>query len=350
MGAVTDAEAPPPRTNSLGVPISCAECVLPCHRPCMPSLEAMRESPHNPVVVTPDSSVKGVAYNGSHDPAQQLPINGPGIEFESDVFKGRVMVHIRNLPSTIESLFTGKKRMFQIAVQGRVKRRVRVSSLCTGIEFHATLKDNPAAEWIAQQMLRAAARVFSKTSTVDAHGDRPYFLNPVVAACQIVNVAKAGEEPDLMSAQDDCRLWSPDLADKDGNPIDSEKRREWCDNPSHLEGMYFEPDEYVYTFHIWQHLVCYGTYRATVASFVSWDLTWTLTSEPLMLMAKDKDSGDYVYSMLVWHERLLYPKEHEEREQELKVALKAAAKKAREEGGNAAGRLADGVRALMFWK
>lgn len=40
---------------------------------------------------------------------------------------------------------------------------------------------------------------------MDAHGDKPYFLNPLIAAAQIYNVAREGEEPDMWAAQEDCR-------------------------------------------------------------------------------------------------------------------------------------------------
>lgn len=53
----------------------------------MPSLDAVRASPHRPVVVTPDASVTGPTYDGSSDPARQLPINGGGFEVDSGMFK-----------------------------------------------------------------------------------------------------------------------------------------------------------------------------------------------------------------------------------------------------------------------
>jgi hypothetical protein len=47
--------------------------------------------------------------------------------------------------------------------------------------------------------------VFSKTTIVDAHGERPAFYNPLIAACQLINVAREGEEPDMWTAKEDCR-------------------------------------------------------------------------------------------------------------------------------------------------
>jgi hypothetical protein len=51
-------------------------------------------------------------------------------------------------------------------------------------------------------------------SQVDAYAELPYFMNPVLAACQMVNVSKAGSAPGLAEAQEDMMLFSPALADK----------------------------------------------------------------------------------------------------------------------------------------
>jgi hypothetical protein len=49
---------------------------------------------------------------------------------------------------------------------------------------------------------------------VDAYAALPYFMNPLLAACQLVNVSEPGSEPQLAEAQEDMRLLSPALADK----------------------------------------------------------------------------------------------------------------------------------------
>ena len=41
------------------------------------------------------------------------------------------------------------------------------------------------------------------------HRHHRYFMNPVMAACQLVNVSRVGEEPDLWNADEDCRLLLP---------------------------------------------------------------------------------------------------------------------------------------------
>jgi len=100
MTATADVSAPASRrasldactggNNMLGVLKSCAANVHPRLRPAMPSLEAIRASPHYPVVMTPDPSQGGGAvYCGDDDLTKELPINGEAIEWENDLWKVR---------------------------------------------------------------------------------------------------------------------------------------------------------------------------------------------------------------------------------------------------------------------
>lgn len=65
----------------------------------------------------------------------------------------------------------------------------------------------------------AAAKMFSSTTRVcpsTSNGQIAGFLNPVLASCQLVHVAKPGEEPGPWEAEEDMRLLSDELADKNG--------------------------------------------------------------------------------------------------------------------------------------
>ncbi|KAI8474441.1 MAG: hypothetical protein J3K34DRAFT_407807 [Monoraphidium minutum] len=318
------------------IPRSCAADVLPRSRAAVPPLPAVRASRHYPVVVTPNPSVGSTTYNGSASPQQHLELNGPQIAVDGDLWKGNVIIHMANLLTTDKSVFAGKKRLVHVAAQGRFKRRVRAAAVCTGQEFHIPIAGgNTGAEWILEQVLRACARVFSKTTIVDAHGECPSFYNPIIAACQLINVARQGEEPDMWGAKEDARLLSPALCDGRGRPMEADKRRKWCDDPDNVEGLAFDPD-LVYTFHIYQHMMDFGAYKVHIGP-MAFDLTCMLSSQPLQLFVKDVDNGEYAYSALVWHERLLYPDEHAEAQRE-------ARKAAREAGGSLSSRLGKGLR------
>jgi hypothetical protein len=88
-------------------------------------------------------------------------------------------------------------------------------------------------------------------------------MNPCLAACQLVNVSRAGEAPGLWDAPEDVTLMLPGAVGADGKPLDSDTRRKWCDNPANLKGAVFEPG-YVYTIHSWQHYADFGDYRLSL--------------------------------------------------------------------------------------
>jgi Protein of unknown function (DUF1769) len=163
---------------------------------------------------------------------------------------------------------------------------------------------------------------------VDAYAPLPYFMNPLLAACQLVHVASPGNEPPLADATEDMRLFSPSLADKHGapaaaalgscrqhsiqnltfaisghaqmptpppppppplltgKPLCATRRRRWCDTPRNLEGQMLSP-EHVYTFHIWQHLIDFSSYKLSVGGFVNVDLAAALNGQPLQLTVQD---------------------------------------------------------------
>jgi hypothetical protein len=63
--------------------------------------------------------------------------------------------------------------------------------------------------WLSETLLTLAAKTFSSTTRVSARSEPRYFMNPVLAACQLVNVSRPGEEPGMWDAKEDVRLMLP---------------------------------------------------------------------------------------------------------------------------------------------
>ena len=73
-------------------------------------------------------------------------------------------------------------------------------------------------------------------------------------------------------------------------PVISDRRRKWCDQPKNLAGRTFSPD-HTYTFHIWQHLIDFSSYKLSVGGLVNIDLAAALNAQPLQLTCKDIKVG-----------------------------------------------------------
>lgn len=59
-------------------------------------------------------------------------------------------------------------------------------------------------------------RTVNAVVQVDVRARLPYFMNPVLAAFQIVNVSEPGQEPEMSEATEDMRLFCSELVDKRG--------------------------------------------------------------------------------------------------------------------------------------
>lgn len=82
----------------------------------------------------------------SQGPCQALPINGKPIPFESDLFRGVIVVYIRHLATTPTQVFKGKKRLTWFALQVGVRcRQQAVQQTCLqaqmvgGVDAHTML-------------------------------------------------------------------------------------------------------------------------------------------------------------------------------------------------------------------
>jgi hypothetical protein len=71
-----------------------------------------------------------------------------------------------------------------------------------------------------------------------------------------------------------------------GNPLSAEERRRWCDNPAHMEGLWFDP-AHVYTYHSYQHIIDFSTYELNVGGLFRVPLLPISDAQPLAIMVKD---------------------------------------------------------------
>lgn len=224
--------------------------------------------------------------NGSPDMAAHLPLNTlEPMDLDTDLFSGKLVISVKGLPTSGAATAPGgplacRFRTFHVAVQGRFKRDLMASDLQTGQELPKAPR-NPS---FMHFVLAGAAKVFASTTEVHVHEGKPmHYLVPALAAAQVINVSRAGEEPALLGAAEDVSLWCPELKGKS-----SDKRRRFFDAPAHLEGRVITP-EHVWTMHIYQALVDFSTYKLGLPGVpMSIDLVSLLDAQPLQIMSKDR--------------------------------------------------------------
>ena len=98
---------------------------------------------HAPVFVKAGNDTK-VNNNSNND--KPIPLGVP-FEFESSLFKGKILLRFRNAKSDDSSshsaYFDGRKRLMQTVLQGRFKRNVKMSELYVGSMFTKPLLGVP---------------------------------------------------------------------------------------------------------------------------------------------------------------------------------------------------------------
>eukprot|EP00879_Flechtneria_rotunda_P000886 GHRR01001013.1.p1 GENE.GHRR01001013.1~~GHRR01001013.1.p1 ORF type:complete len:385 (+),score=83.84 GHRR01001013.1:3271-4425(+) len=263
-----------------------------------------------PVCITCNPIAGTQEVDGSSQLNKPLPINTDyPVPIKGPLGQGKMCLHVRGLESTKQHVFAGKKRYMHVAIQGTIDRDIRASDYWTGQEWFTMSDLLPTS--LLNVILTAVAKMFSSTTRVSsttANGEMCGFLNPVLASCQLVNVSLPGQEPDIMEAHEDARLLHPDLADKNGQPLSSDKRRHWFDHPANAAQVVLSKD-YVYTWHLWQHWCNFATYGLQLTKRLSLDLRPLCEGQPMQIMAKDQSTGEYLINYLIWHKSLLYKDE-----------------------------------------
>jgi hypothetical protein len=270
------------------------------------------------------------------------------IAFETSLFVGTCVLRFRGLPAppwmsaerrdrieaTLNKYFKGKKRRFQVVVQGRFKRECPAHVLVSGHEFFKPLANVPG-----KSIIRAITRAMKTLSVTlrlnNLLGARPHAYSSLIASAQTLRVDKRGDEPDILepieehttrlggifAAPHRRRLFArksaanfkldPDAYADANKPVAScsvspRKRRKLFANANAAARYVFRPDD-VITMDFYQHVFDAESYtlKFGTPSLLTVDLANHLAHQPAQIMARAVHSGEYLWCFALWHERLL---------------------------------------------
>ena len=104
---------------------------------------------HRPVYFCENTAVAGGKQISppESDDITRCPIGVP-FGFESELFIGKMLLRLRDVnddstQGETENYFLGRNRKFQVVVQGKFKKKIKVSDVLTGHEFCKPLKRLP---------------------------------------------------------------------------------------------------------------------------------------------------------------------------------------------------------------
>jgi hypothetical protein len=240
----------------------------------------------------------------NYEPGEALPLGTP-IDFESELFKGRIFLRLRSIEplqndkekTKHNDYFEGKKRLCQVVIQGQFKEELQFSDLVMGDFYTRPLRGIPKGP-IIKLYQRFMDLILSGVVT-DIASDTPKILAPL-GGCQILRVDMKGNEPDITGAngiQEDTSLL---LGKTFSTP---QKRRRYLSNPRN-SSKYTVNQAHVYTFEIYDHTMNFGTYYHHIFGNYNIDMAETLNGQPLSFSLFTRDQR-ILWKFPVWHERLI---------------------------------------------
>eukprot|EP00594_Rhizosolenia_setigera_P018703 CAMPEP_0178959100 /NCGR_PEP_ID=MMETSP0789-20121207/12063_1 /TAXON_ID=3005 /ORGANISM="Rhizosolenia setigera, Strain CCMP 1694" /LENGTH=370 /DNA_ID=CAMNT_0020641985 /DNA_START=78 /DNA_END=1190 /DNA_ORIENTATION=+ len=257
-----------------------------------------------------------------------IPIGVP-IPFESDLFQGEILIRVKNatqqavdkeegghninINKNNSEYFEGRRRRFQMIVQGKFKEDgIRVSDVLGGHEFSKPFKSLPP-----KFILKSVTSLIQKVSPgvkVDLTSSQPSALATLAGTSQSMNVTAPNcDPPPLITQRDipeDCTILfqrnekTSEVAKKYSEIIkgNSYKRKQIFSNPKKAREFTFDTEN-TYTFDFYMNYLDLMTYCLDLG-ILQYDISGCLNGQPIQSLAKTVD-GRYLWSFQVWNAKLV---------------------------------------------
>jgi len=291
---------------------------------CPPPPTDPSEWPHRPAYFCAHPDV----HTKDYEAGASLPLNKI-VEFETDLFVGKMMCRLKPIPPTLSSqdkqqqdkqnfkqveshkeYFQKKKRLYQFVVQGRFRKAIPLSDLVMGDFYEKPFLGIPKGPIL--RMYQTFMEAITPGVVMDMTSDTPKILTAFGSA-QSMRVDLPGNEPDLTqqevlnNLQDNTKLLfgtnpAPNK-NKKGIETSPVKRRAYL-SKSKNACKYSTNPEHVYTVELYDHTMCFGSYYHH-AMGIKVDMVQTMNAQPLAFAIFTKHDQAVVCKFPVWHERLL---------------------------------------------
>lgn len=207
----------------------------------------------------------------SHD-GKGLPF-GESISFETDSFKGKFFLRLRNGNGVSHSpYFDGKTCLYQLVIQGQFKiDSLTFADLMLGDIYDRPLKGVPSRRSMMGKMIKRFVEGMSPGVIFDIfHDKQPMVLAPI-GSCQTMTVDLPGDEPsDFDEIKESTALL--------GYFGSGDRRRKILSKPTSAAEFKINKD-HVYTFEILDHTMDFGTFHQHLMGGMKVDLIPSLDGQ-----------------------------------------------------------------------
>ncbi len=235
------------------------------------------------------------------DATESVPIGVP-VDFESDLFKGKILFRFRNGKTDDENshstYFSSSqfKVQRQVMIQGQFKRKFNMSEIYMGDIFDKQWNLSPPP-----RIGRMVNKIFTRLVPgliIDVVGEKPKVLALIGAGSHMMSIDKPGNEPDITA---------PDIPENTFLSNDlksSEARKVVLGNPNEASQFEFDPN-LVYTFHTIDEVLDFVTYQLRLP-FMTIDIDKALGDQPMSIRAVTQPIDrpcESLFYFRCWHER-----------------------------------------------
>jgi len=244
---------------------------------------------HRPLFLTNGKHTRCKNYQDG----KSLPICSP-IEFESDTFKGKFMIRIRDAPHTEQGYFKGRKRTKQIVIQGKFKERVPCDDILLGDTYHKPLNISPLVYLAVPIFRRLVPGVI-----LDLFSEKPRVVMLMGGEARTISIDKPGEEPDMTG----------ELSEKNiefMGAFNSVQHRKRILRDPKTASNYEYDNEHIHTFQFYDDIIDIYNFSINLP-FGKIPLLHFLNSQPMTFAVVRKDEREF-FSFKVFHEQLVKKK------------------------------------------
>jgi hypothetical protein len=256
------------------------------------AIPGVKHWPHRPIYLKASGETK--VFGIPEDEA--LPLGVP-FEFETTLFKGSMLVRLRNAksddPEKHDAYFQGRNRVMQTVIQGRFKKAVNMADVFVGSIFKEPMRLVPAPPFFMSLLQRASPPGL----TLDLASKTPKVVTLYAGKAQTISVDAPGDEPDI-AAVDLFENVSRTFGDKNFKSIKERQRK--LSSPHKAAKYHFDPEN-IYTLQIYDETMDYGTYNVRLPIYGNFPLSKVLGPQPMSLSAVTT-TGDLLYGFDAWHE------------------------------------------------
>mmetsp|Transcript_23884 Transcript_23884/g.29385 ORF Transcript_23884/g.29385 Transcript_23884/m.29385 type:complete len:363 (+) Transcript_23884:80-1168(+) len=264
--------------------------------------------PSRPIYIqaVEDTNCIGILHND--DP---LPIGTP-IDFETSIFKGKILIRIRDTNKTgrDDEYFVNRKRKRQYVIQGQFKEAMKMSEIYFGDCYEKPLKLVPPPA--INRLLKKAFRKLVPGIVMDLTSNKPKVIALLAGTAQNLSIDKVGFEPDmaqlnlpectkLIVGQEDIFINSTDLSNDASSVAFKSKnlRKKVLSNPTNASQYSYVPN-LVYTFELYDDIVDLTKYTMKLV-VGNMNMSKILGSQPTTIYAGTLDKRSML-NFKVFHE------------------------------------------------